>query len=371
MNRSVWLRKGVALTLPVAMMAGVVSVRAEIVDPDPSFSLRLATALRERTFMRAGVISVNVKTTSGDAYDVTGNVINKNDITNAAPNSGLPRAPSNLPGTGVQGGMITAGNTLDQAMTDLGITGLGTPAGIKARADDTIGTLALSMGYYLSDDYTWVVEAFVLAAPLKSKIYGDGVNVTGKPNGVNGKHILDTKLLPPTVLFGRYWGDKTAKFRPYTGVMAMYAFFFDSKATTGFNEYVGGRTPGDTSVSIKNAFGVGPSIGFKLQLDDTWHISMNVGSVKLKTEATLTTRNTTITTNSAVIQDYPQDIIDAINVTKGTFDQQNYYRTRGGSVTVFMNGLATARGGSLGTYVRKADTTLTNTVMMLSVGRSF
>lgn len=364
MNRSVWLRKGVALTLPLAMVAGVVSVHAEVVDPEPNFSLRLATALRERTFMRAGVIAVDVKTSSGSAYDVTGPVVNRGDITAAAPVSGLPLTARN--------NMITAGNALDAAMDQLGISGLGTPEGVKARSDDSLTTAGLSVGYYLSDDFTWLVEAYVLAAPLKSKIYGDGVNATGNANGISGQHILNTKLLPPTVLFGRYWGDKKAKFRPYTGVMAMYAIFFDTEATQTLNSYVGGASPGDTSVSLKNAFGIGPAIGFKYQVNDDWHISMNVGSVKLKTQATLTTRNTTITNESAVLAEYGQPVLDAIEVARGF--TSNYYTSRGGAVTVFMRGLSTARGlsnGELGTYVRKQDTSLTSTAFMFSVGRSF
>jgi hypothetical protein len=43
-------------------------------------------------------------------------------------------------------------------------------------------------------------------------------------------------------------------------------------------------------------------------------------------------------------------------------------------VTVLMNAVSESRGlsnGSLGTYVRKQDTTLTNTLFMFSVGRSF
>ncbi|HIV69290.1 MAG TPA: hypothetical protein H9903_00020 [Candidatus Aquabacterium excrementipullorum] len=367
MNRSVWLRTGATVALPLAMVLSGVSVRAEAVDEDASFSLKLSHALRERTFMRAGVIYANVKTTSGEAYDVTGPVIKKGDLQAASSYAEFPIIGDH---------MSLSGDRLDEALDKVGWTGLGAPSGVRARSQSDIGTLALSVGYYLTDDFTWMLETYVLAAPLKSKIYGDGINATGKANYINGKHILDTKLLPPTVLLGRYWGDKDAKFRPYTGVMAMYAIFFDTKATQTLNAYMGGASPGDTSVSVKNAFGLGPSLGFKYQLGDDWHVSLNVGSVKLKTQATLTTRNTTITTDSAVINDYPQPVLDAIAATKNLYDNStvfgDYYRSQGGSVTVFMKGVAASRGSdNLGTYVRKQDTTLTSTLMMLSVGRSF
>lgn len=364
MDRSMWLRVCATVALPLAL-GGITPVHAETADDD-AFSLKLSKALRERSFMRAGAIYVSTKTTSGDAYDVTGPVVRRGDLVNAAPTSGL--------GGSIRSDMVTAGNALDFEMANLGLTGIGAPAGVRARADDSIATLGLSVGHWLSDEYTWLVEAYVMAAPLKSKIYGDGVNALGDPNGINGKHIMDTKLLPPTVLVGRYWGDRTAKFRPYTGVMAMYAIFYDSKIRQTLNNYMAGGSPGDSTVSLKNTFGFGPSIGFKYELDDSWHLSVNVGSVKLKTQATLTTHNTMITGSSPILNDYPLAIRNAIQTAQNMDSGVNsaFYLARGGAVATFMKGLATSRGAeNLGTYVRKQDTTLTGTVMMLSVGRSF
>lgn len=367
MKRSLWLRMGAAMSLPLVMAAGNV-VHAESLDPDASFSLKLSKALRERTFMRAGVISVKIKTNADDTYDVTGPVVSKGEINAATFNPAVIAAVSG----GVRGQIRTAGNALDGAMDALDITGIGTPSGIKARADDSIATAGLSIGYYLTDDFTWLVEAYVLAAPLKSKIYGAGVNASGAANGLAGKHIITTKLLPPTVAFGRYWGGKEDKFRPYTGLMAMYAIFFDTEATSQLNDYVGGVSAGDTSISLKNAFGVGPALGFKYQVNDAWHVSMNVGSVKLKTQATITTRSTVITSNSAVLNDYPEEILGAIQTAQSL--PGAYFPNNGGAVTVIMREVARARGnanGNLGTYVRKQDTALTSTIFMLSVGRSF
>ena len=365
MNRSVWRRVGIAAALPLALTA-THQVHAEPLDPDASLSLKLAKALRERAFMRAGVISIDVKTSASDTRDVTGNVVSKGEI-NAA--TFTPAVIAAVPSSGVRGQIRTAGNALDGAMDALGIDGIGTPSGIKARADDNMVTPGLSIGYYLTDDFTWLVEAYVLAAPLKSKIYGAGINGTGGPNGLSGKHIISTKLLPPTVLFGRYWGDKTAKFRPYTGLMGTYAIFFDTEATSALNGYVGG----DTSISLKNAFGVGPSLGFKYQVNDDWHVSLNLGTLKLKTQATITTRSTVFTSDSAVLNDYPQQVLEAIQTARSL--PGAYFPNNGGAVTVIMREVARARNGSttgdLGTYVRKQDTTLTNTVLMFSVGRTF
>lgn len=366
MNHSLWLRWGAA-ALPLAMALSAGTVRAEV-DADDTFSLKLATALRDRTFMRAGLISVHVKTNSGDAYDVTGPVLKPGDFARARTilsqaNPSDPRLP----------GLSLAGAVIDDSITRAGLTGLGAPAGVKARADDNMQTPAISVGHFLTDDFTWLVEAYVLAVPLRSKIYGEGLNYFLEPNGVNGKHILSTKLLPPTVMLGRYWGDKAAKFRPYTGVLGTYAIFFDSKATQALNTYMGG----DTSVSIKNTFGIGPALGFKYQINDEWHASLNVGSVKLKTQATLTTRNTVIRTGDAVLNDYPADVRNAIQQAStllGNAYPAVYGASSGGATTVLMRAVSESRGlsnGNLGTYVRKQETTLTNTLFMFSVGRSF
>lgn len=369
MNRSVWLRWGTS-ALPVAMALLGGGVHAEVVDPEPSFSLKLATALRDRTFMRAGLISVNVKTSSGDARDVTGPVLRRGDL-------GAARAALIAAGntnSDLLNGLLFGGRVLDEAGLDLAkLSALGTPPGVRVRADDNMMTPAISIGYWLDDDFSWVIEAYVLAAPLKSDIYGKGTNYRLQPNGVNGKKLITTKLLPPTVMLGRYWGDKGAKFRPYTGVMGTYAIFFDTKATKDLNTYVGG----ETSVSLKNAFGIGPALGFKYQFNEDWHASFNIGSVKLKTQGTLTTRNTVIRTGDAVLQDYPAEVVNAIDQAStllggtwpGTFGQ-----AQGGATTVLLRAVSQARGlsdGNLGTYVRKADSTLTNTLFMFSVGRSF
>ncbi|MGC4059593.1 MAG: hypothetical protein QM749_01525 [Aquabacterium sp.] len=84
-----------------------------------------------------------------------------------------------------------------QADVDLGITdeanGIGTPSGVKAKSQETVGTPAISIGYYLTGDYSWFVEAYLLAAPLKVTVKGDGVNSMGQPLGINGVDIINSQ----------------------------------------------------------------------------------------------------------------------------------------------------------------------------------
>jgi hypothetical protein len=106
---------------------------------------------------------------------------------------------------------------------------LTTPKGILAKSGNPSSTVALSVGYYLNDAQNWAVEALVLGAPVRATIKGAGVNDMGEPNQLAGRDIINTKLLPPIVKFGYYFGDRTWVVRPYVGVGAMYSIFFDTK----------------------------------------------------------------------------------------------------------------------------------------------
>ena len=263
--------------------------------------------------------------------------------------------------------------------------GLGTPCGIKARSSTTLGTPAVSLGYYLDEGMNWVIEAFVLAAPLSAEVYGDG------DNGLNGKKIIDIKILPPTMVIGRYFGASDSRIRPFVGLGASYALFMNARATEALNTYQGGGNPGDTTVSVKNALGFGPFFGVKAQFNEDWHFSVNIGKLRYKTEATLVTRNTTITADSEVLSDYgPQSTIAntvSVNLTAGRpstvapadgSTPQLANSTVGepiAALTGLMCDLARAKYGNNecnhGTFVRKQKTTLDNTLFMFSVGRRF
>lgn len=359
----------------------------------PRMFANLQPAYKDKVFWRLNTVYTNTKTTSGDAYDVTGKVV---DI------AGLRAMVNAMPSGSNAGGATTdqrvqyrlksnysqAVNALEDNVpldqpTDA-VAGLGTPAGIKARAGNA-GTLALSVGVFLDDSKRWAAEALLLGVPMSVSVYGDGVTQRGTTNGLNGQKIITTKLLPPTALLGRYFGDQDAAIRPYIGVGAMYAIFFDTKATGDLNAYQGGQSSGDTTVSIKNAFGAGPFVGLQAQLGSGWHANFNVGQIRLKTEATLITKNTVITSQTAVTRDYGPNINAAIE-TGNAFDSQTV-----GGQPLYPNGFTTrlmsdyanykATGAipgpgvtgtaTLGTFVRKQKTTLDNTIMMLSVGRQF
>jgi outer membrane protein W len=320
-----------------------------------------------------------VKTTSGDAYDVTGPVVSKSDIQNLGRGGSYtyPRANNGLRGRyylpNNPNSQSTVYGVLNNSLTtdaDNGCEaerdGLGTPCGMRARSEAMVGTPSMSLGYYFTDEMDWVVEAQLLATPLKVDIYGDG------PTALNGEKIIKLKMLPPTAVLGRYFGDKKDVIRPFIGVGASYAFFFDVKATDFLNSYVGGMSAGDTTIKVKNALGVGPFLGLKANVTDDWHISFNIGKLRYKTEATITTNNTYIDGNSQVLAAYGPYAERAISAGSGILATNS---AGDNGIYNLMCDLAAAKHGNTncnqGTFVRKQSTVLDATMFLIGVGHSF
>jgi outer membrane protein len=391
MKFSALSRTGFAVALSAVIASLATPARAESVD---SIFAKVSPSVRDRMFFRLDYVYANVKTTSGNAYDVTGPVLTQSDIpTYLAPGNAAGYVSPYFKNINKAYGPVGGGLSLYyQLFGNAGLDapgavaqdvaagfaseakGLGTPEGIKAKSDESVSTLALSVGYFLTDDFTWFVEGLVLGAPLKVNVKGDGVNGSGVPNGINGVNILQTKLLPPTAILGYYFGAANDAFRPFAGLGGSYALFFDSRATDALNAYQGGANSGDTTVSIKNAFGFGPFLGFRTAITNDWHVNLGIGKLRYKTEATLVTRNTKITSNSAVLRDYGPFVAtantDGADVLKGQLKDPSV-----GVVSALMCDLAAAKyhnnNCNLGTYERKQSTVLDNTMFMFSVGRSF
>ncbi|HEX5356708.1 MAG TPA: OmpW family outer membrane protein [Aquabacterium sp.] len=355
--------------------------------------------VRSRLFMRLGYTSAFTKTKSDDARDITGNVVSRQELKqalntglalqadcgSATPtasvadcnryvNSGDANAYA-FAGTLLFGGTSAADPDLNAApeadsfFGATGLNGIGAPVGIKAKAQRHVGTPTISLGYWLDDSRKWLIEAYVLAAPLNIKIYGDGVRADGvTPNTVNGQHIASTKMLPPLVIGSYNFGDAQSMIRPYVGVGAMYAIFFDGRTTGFFDEYIGGKT----TLTTKNTFGFGPFVGISSPINDDWHVNLSVGQVALKATSRLVTSNTQITSQSAVLKDFSatndQGFADFPNLNQLGEDAWS----SGDFTTRLMELVKRNRNSdNLGTYVREQKMKITNTIVTLSIGRSF
>ena len=246
--------------------------------------------VRDRLFMRIGYVSVITKTKSEDARDLSGFAVSRQDIIDASQLGVLCSTDPTNPRVaglncaryddGLGGGLwepFVPDRVLRSGLDADGVAGIGTPPGVKARAQKNIGTPALSIGYWLDAERKWLLEGFVLAAPLKVDIKGEGTNPSGQPNGVNGKTIATTKLLPPLVIGSYNFGEAEAMFRPYVGVGAMYAVFFGAKATPELETYVGGPT----TITTKNTFGFGPFLGLKTTISDGWRHGIRPNTINL------------------------------------------------------------------------------------------
>ncbi len=345
--------------------------------------------VRDRMFMRIGYTSTFTKTTSEDARDVTGPVMTKAEtdaafdlakqisISCGTDKSSTPDCARYNDYDGSPGSNSNmwqfAQDVLNDAFRDAGTTEIGTPPGIKAKSQKRVGTPTVSIGYWFDEDRRWMIEGFVLAQPMSVKIYGDGVRADGTPNGVNGKHLATTKLLPPLVIGSYHFLEKTAAVRPYVGVGAMYAVFYGAKTTSFFDYYQGGKT----TISTKNTFGAGPFVGFQSGITDDWHVNVSVGQIGLRAKSRLTTSNTFISTGAPVLNDLHPRIVEAIAAgddvacvdlcIPGVIGAGNV------GVTTLLSELVVRNRGqqNLGTYVREQKMKINNTIVTVSVGRSF
>lgn len=378
-------RSAVAAVIVAALSSlGATAVQAQA---NSIFPAGWDSKVRDRMFMRIGYTSAFIKTKSEEARDLSGPVISREEA-NAAFQTG--RDISDACGYVASGSPdcaryadIDFGNTytlaesvLNNAFDEAGVNAIGIPQGIKAKSQKRAGTPTVSIGYWFDEDRKWMLEGFVLAKPMSIKIYGDGVRSDGTPNGVNGKHLATTKMLPPLFIGSYHFGTKDSVVRPYVGVGAMYAIFFGAKTTPFFDVYQGGKT----TISTKNVFGAGPFVGLQSAISDDWHVNLSVGQIALRATSRLVTTNTMITTGSPVLSDLHPSLLNAVLIGDDfTGDYSGLTpippNIGGGNVgmtTLLSELVARNRGQSnLGTYVREQKMKITNTIVTLSVGRSF
>jgi outer membrane protein W len=380
-------------TWPAAATAGTLQTAG-------LFSLDAPAA--SRLFYKLSYINAHVRTSSKDAYDVTGPVLTQGDFGRYLYDTGFVSSFQTLQGgqglrsmdllydpTAVElAGSIEGKYTqqADASGCEPIRNGLGTPCGVKVKADTTLGTVALSLGYFLDEQRHWAIEGMVLGAPLQAAVLGDG------DNHLRGKKIIDTKLLPPIVTLGRYFGNPDAGLQAYAGLGVSYAIFYDTHATPTLNAYEGGANDGDTTVRIGSVFGTGPFMGLNYNTGSGgWQFGLQIGKLRYKTESTLVTRNTHITSSSEVLRDFGAYASSALVGADGVYSVSDPNKavtvkvdgapvgfTAGQTVhvtTAVLCDLARAKYGSQdcnqGTFVRKASTTLDNTLFVLSVSRAF
>lgn len=114
-----------------------------------------------------------------------------------------------------------------------------------------------------------------LALPFKHKIIGAG-SLTGAGD------MAEVKALPATIFLQYRFMEPTAKVRPYVGLGATYAYFFDE---TGSGKLTATTNPGGpaTSMTVDSSWGVTAQLGATFSLNDKWFIDLHYSKSKLST----------------------------------------------------------------------------------------
>lgn len=133
---------------------------------------------------------------------------------------------------------------------------------------------------YMVDDH--IAVDLPLALPFKHKLYGAGA-LAGL-----GK-IGEVSVLPITLFVQYRFLEANAKIRPYVGLGATYARFFNetgSGALTATTN-VGSSTP--TTFKVDSKFILTPQIGLTLNDGGKWFLDISYSQAKLSTTTTMST----------------------------------------------------------------------------------
>lgn len=127
-----------------------------------------------------------------------------------------------------------------------------------------------------------------LALPFKHKIIGAGA-LAGAGD------LAEVQALPMTIFLQYRFLEANAKFRPYVGLGATYAYFFNEQgsgkltALTNTGGMVGNNP---TKITVDSKFVLTPQIGATLALNDKWFIDVSYSKSKLNTTTHLSTGQT-------------------------------------------------------------------------------
>ncbi len=141
------------------------------------------------------------------------------------------------------------------------------------RADVSSDTqLSGGVTYMYTDHISFDVP---LSLPFKHKIIGAG-SLTGAGD------MAEVKSLPATIFLQYRFMEANAKFRPYVGLGATYAYFYDE---TGSGKLTATTNPGGppTTLSVDSKWGVTAQLGATISLNDKWFIDMHYTKSNLST----------------------------------------------------------------------------------------
>ena len=161
---------------------------------------------------------------------------------------------------------------------DFGDNGVGGALGCS-RSDVSANTqISGGLTYMYTDNISVDVP---VALPFKHKIIGKGaLEGTGE--------IAEVKALPVTMFLQYRFLEANAKFRPYVGLGATYAYFFNEEGSGKLTALTNpGGTP--TKVSVDAKLILTPQIGASWMVNDKWFVDICLTKSKLSTVTKLST----------------------------------------------------------------------------------
>jgi outer membrane protein len=123
-----------------------------------------------------------------------------------------------------------------------------------------------------------------LALPFKHKLYGAGAIA-----GVG--QIGEVQALPITVFLQYRFMEANSKFRPYLGLGATYAKFFNEQGSGTLTALTNPGGP-PTKLKVDSKFTVTPQVGATVAFDEKWFFDIFYSKSKLTTKNTLSTGQT-------------------------------------------------------------------------------
>lgn len=123
-----------------------------------------------------------------------------------------------------------------------------------------------------------------LALPFKHKLIGDGA--------LSGAGDLGAVQALPFVVFLQYrFMEANAKFRPYVGLGASYAYFYNEE---GSGKLTASTNPGGspTHFTVDSKFALTPQVGATMALNDKWFVDVFYAKTFLKTRTHFSTGQT-------------------------------------------------------------------------------
>jgi outer membrane protein len=144
----------------------------------------------------------------------------------------------------------------------------------------TADTLGLSLGYFITDSLAVDAE---LGIPPTFALNGAGtLSEFGK--------VGSAKLWSPALLLQYYFNKPDAKFRPYVGIGATYAWFSNAHITNAAFEsgVLGGPTSVSTTSSVAPVF----NVGFNYNFTQHWFAGFSLSYIPISVTATMNTQKT-------------------------------------------------------------------------------